>query len=222
MAKIKVSAFPWVPPFAQGLVRDIRARWALEEAGLDYDQQLLGADYKTSSSYRRLQPFGQVPAYEEDGLVLFESGAIVLHIAERSAALMPRDRASRARVTAWMFCALNTIEPPVLNLALIDFFHASEEWAKLRRPGAIKEIKLRLAELAACLDGRDYLENRFTAADLLMTSVLRALRHTDLVAQIPALENYRLRCEDRPAFKKALADQMANFATHSVADMTPN
>ncbi|HET7588273.1 MAG TPA: glutathione S-transferase family protein [Gammaproteobacteria bacterium] len=221
MTDIKISAFPWVPGFAQGLVRDIRARWALEEAGLAYEERLLGADYKSSQSYRALQPFAQVPVYEENGLVLFESGAIVLHIAERSEALMPADPDSRARITGWMFCALNTIEPPIMNLALVDFFHAGEEWAQLYRPAAIESIKSRLTELAARLDGRDYLEDRFSAADLLMTTVLRALRHTDLVAQIPALENYRLRCEARPAFQKALADQMATFARHTVADMTP-
>jgi glutathione S-transferase len=215
MTKIKVSAFPWVPPFAQGLVRDLRVRWALEEAGLTYEERLLDSDYKTSKSYRALQPFGQVPAYEEDGLVLFESGAIILHVAERSEALMPADSSSRARVSAWMFAAMNTVEPPVMNLALIDFFHAGEEWAKLRWPGAVEAIKSRLTDLAACLDERDYLENRFTAADLLMTTVLRALRDTDLVAQIPVLENYRLRCEARPAFQKALADQMATFAEHA-------
>jgi len=215
MATIKVSAFPWVPPFAQGLVRDIRVRWALEEAGLAYEERLLGPDYKTSKDYRALQPFGQVPSYEEGGLVLFESGAIVLHIAECSDVLMPPDPAGRARVTAWMFSALNTIEPPVMALALVDHFHAGEEWTRLRRPGTIEAIQSRLTDLAACLDGRDYLEGRFSAADLLMTTVLRALRETDLVAQIPALENYRLRCEARPAFQKALADQMAVFARHA-------
>lgn len=215
MAAIKVSAFPWVPPFAQGLVRDIRVRWALEEAGLDYEERLLGPDYKTSKKYRALQPFGKVPSYEEGGLVLFESGAIVLHIAERSEVLMPSDPDGRARVTAWMFCALNTIEPPIMDLAMVDHFHAGEEWAKLRRSGAIEAIQSKLTDLAACLNGRDYLEGRFTAADLLMTTVLRALRETDLVAQIPALENYRLRCEARPAFQKALAAQMATFARHA-------
>jgi len=208
---IRVSAFRWVPPFARGLVRDLRVRWALEEAGLPYEERLIGPEDQVSESYRGLQPFGQVPAYEEDGLVLFESGAIVLHVAERSEELMPSDPTRRARVTTWMFAALNTMEPRIQNLAEIDLFHAEEEWAKLRRPVAVEAAKTRLANLAGWLGGRDYLEDRFTAADLLMTTVLRILRHTDLVQQMPALEAYRLRCEARPAFQKALADQMAAF-----------
>lgn len=215
MTMIRISAFRWVPPFAQGLVRDLRVRWALEEAGLTYEERLIGSEDQTSESYRALQPFGQVPAYEEDGLVLFESGAIVLHVAERSDVLMPSDPSRRARVTTWMFAALNTMEPHIQNLAEIDLFHAEEEWAKLRRPAAVDAVKARLVNLSGWLDGRDYLEDRFTAADLLMTTVLRNLRHTDLVAQMPVLEAYRLRCEARPAFQSALADQMAPFAENT-------
>jgi glutathione S-transferase len=215
MTMIRVSAFRWVPPFAQGLVRDLRVRWALEEAGLAYQERLIGPEDQRSDSYRSLQPFGQVPAYEEDGLAMFESGAIVLHIAERSDALMPSDPGARARVKTWMFAALNTVEPHVQNLAEIDLFHAEKEWAKVRRPAAVEAVKVRLANLAGRLDGRDYLEGRFTAADLLMTTVLRILRHTDLVAEIPVLEAYRLRCEARPAFRKAVADQMAPFAANA-------
>jgi glutathione S-transferase len=212
---IKVSAFRWVPPFAQGLVRDHRVRWALEEAGLPYEERLLGPEEKKSESYRELQPFGQVPTYEEDGLVLFESGAIVLHIAERSEALMPRDPATRARVKTWVFAALNTVEPPIQGLAEIDLFNAGAEWAKQRRPAVVERVRDRLASLSAKLAGRDYLEGRFTAADLMMTAVLRILRHTELVAEVPVLEAYRLRCEDRPAFRKALADQMAPFKANA-------
>jgi glutathione S-transferase len=208
---IRVSAFRWVPPFARGLVRDLRVRWALEEAALPYEERLIGPEDQMSERYRGLQPFGQVPEYEEDGLVLFESGAIVLHVAERSETLMPADPKGRARVTAWMFAALNTIEPRIQNLAEIDLFHAEEEWAKLRRPAAVEGAQARLVHLAGWLGGRNYLEDRFTAADLLMTTVLRILRHTDMVAQMPVLEAYRLRCEARPAFQKALADQMAAF-----------
>jgi glutathione S-transferase len=215
MTVIKVSAFRWVPPFAQGLVRDLRVRWALEEAHLTYEERLIGPEDQTSKSYRGLQPFGQVPTYEEEGLVLFESGAIVLHVAERSEALMPSDPKSRARVTTWMFAALNTLEPPIQSLAAIDLFHAEEDWAKLRRPAAVEAVKARLAILSGWLHGRDYLEDRFTAADLLMTTVLRILRHTDLVAQMPALEAYRLRCEARPAFQKAIADQMSRFTENA-------
>ena len=215
MSTIKVSAFRWVPPFAQGLVRDLRVRWALEEAGLAYEERLLGRGDQASASYRCLQPFGQVPAYEEEGLVLFESGAIVLHVAEQSDALLPSDPAARARAITWMFAALNTLEPHIQNLAEIDLFHADKEWAKLRRPEVVAAVKERLASLASCLGERDYLEARFTAGDLLMTTVLRILRHTELVAEIPALEAYRLRCEARPAFQRALAAQMAPFAENA-------
>jgi glutathione S-transferase len=209
---IKVSAFRNVPPFARGLVRDLRVRWALEEAGLPYETRLLGPGDQGSKAYRALQPFGQVPAYEEDGgLSLFESGAIVLYIAEKSEALMPRDEKGRLRTTTWMFAALNSIEPQITNLTAIDLFHAKEDWAKQRRPGVLQLVQSRLNALADWLNGRDYLEDRFTAADLLMTTVLRIPRHCDLIAQIPVLESYRLRCEARPAFKKALAAQMADF-----------
>jgi glutathione S-transferase len=211
---IRVSAFRWVPPFAQGLVRELRVRWALEEAGLAYEERLIGPEDQATESYRALQPFGQVPAYEEDGLVIFESGAIVLHIAERSSALMPPEPGARERCKTWMFAALNTVEPPIQMLAEIDLFNAKEEWAKLRRPGAIKAVEGRLASLSDWLTGREYLEDRFTAADVLMTTVLRILRHTDLVAERPVLEAYRARCEARPAFRKALADHMAPFAVN--------
>jgi glutathione S-transferase len=214
---IRVSAFRWVPPFAQGLARDFRVRWALEEAGLPYEERLIGPEDQTTESYRALQPFGQIPAIEHDGLPLFESGAIVLHIAQQSEVLMPPDPAGRARVTCWAFAALNSIEPRVQALGEIDLFHADAEWAKQRRPAVEQAVKTRLAALAARFNGRDYLEDRFTAADILMTTVLRALRHTDLVAQISELEAYRLRCEARPAFQKAMADHLAPSAKNAPA-----
>ncbi len=218
---IKVSAFRWVPPVAQGLVRELRVRWALKEAGLVYEVRPIGPEDQASASYRRLQPFGQVPAYEEDGFVLFESGAILLHIAQKSESLMPSDPKGRARMTAWMFAALNSIEPRIMNLAEIDLFHAEEQWAKLRRPAAVDAVKARLTALSDWMDGRDYLEGRFTAADLLMTTVLRILRHTELISQMPILEAYRLRCEARPAFQTAMADHMALFAKHAPAEGRP-
>jgi glutathione S-transferase len=214
-AKIKISAFRWVPPFAQGLARDFRVRWALEEAGLAYEVRVIGPEDQKSPVYRKLQPFGQVPAYEEDGLVLFETGAIILHIAEKSDALMPADAKARARMTAWMFAALNSIEPRIQNLAEIDLFHAEEAWTKQRRPAAVEAVERRLSALAAWLEGRDYLEGRFTAADLLMTTVLHILRHTDLVTRNPILDGYRRRCEARPAFEKAMKDHLALFAQHA-------
>jgi len=209
---IRVSAFGWVPPFARGLVRDLRVRWALEEAGLPYRSDLIGPKDQESPGYRRRQPFGQVPDYSDEDVELFESGAIVLHIAERSESLLPEDPAGRARAIAWMFAAVNSIEPHIQNLAAIDLFYADEEWAKLRRPGAVEMVEKRLDQLDAWLDGREWLEDRFTAGDLMMTSVLRIPRHTDVVAGRPNLEAYRLRCEARPAFQRALAAQMGDFA----------
>jgi len=215
MSTITVTAFRWVPPFAQGLVRDLRVRWALEEAGLGYEERLITAEEQSSDGYHRLQPFGQVPVYQEDDLTLFESGAIVLHVAERSEALMPADPAGRARARTWAFAALNSVEPQIQQLAEIDLFHPDEAWAAQRRPAAVEAVQARLAKLARWLDGRDYLEDRFTAGDLLMTSVLRILRHTDLLAEVPVLDAYRQRCEARPAFQKALADQLAPFAANA-------
>ena len=213
---IVISAFKSVPPFAQGLVRDLRVRWALEEAGLPYEQRLLADGEKDSAGYREWQPFGQVPAFEEDAnggppLRLFESGAIVLHIGERSEALLPADSAARARAIQWLIAALNSIEPPIQHLAAIDLFYAGEEWAKQRRPGAEQMVQGRLAALAGALGDQDWLsDNRFTAGDLMMATVLRILRHTDLVAEA-GLGDYLARCEARPAFQRALSAQMAVF-----------
>jgi len=211
MNPITVTAFRWVPPPARGLVRDLRVRWALEEAGLPYTAKLIGPKDQASAEYREWQPFGQVPAYAQDGLELFESGAIVLHIAEQSDALMPTDAARRARVQTWLIAALNSIEPAVQQLTEIDLFHNGAEWTKQRRPQVEDFVKRRLAALAAWLGDREYLEGRYTAADLLMVTVLRNLRHTDLVAQYPTIKAYCERCEARPAFQKALRDQMADF-----------
>jgi glutathione S-transferase len=208
---IIVSAFRSVPPFAQGLVRDLRVRWALEEVGLAYEEKLLADGEKDSAEYRGWQPFGQVPAYEEDGLRLFESGAIVLHIAERSETLLPRDPAGKARATEWLIAALNSVEPHIQNLAAIDLFYAEEEWAKLRRPGAEDMVRGRLAAVRTALGNDEWLtDNRFSAGDLMMATVLRILRHTDLVAAAD-LGDYLARCEARPAFRRALEAQMAVF-----------
>jgi glutathione S-transferase len=209
---IKLSAFRWVPPFAQGLVRDLRVRWALEEVGQPYAVQLIGPEDKDSAAYRAKQPFGQVPAIEDDGFTLFESAAIVMRIGEKSDVLMPTDSESRSRTIAWMFAAMNTIEPHIQNLTILDLSYAKEDWAKQRRPGLLDMAQKRLAALAEFMKDREYLEgNRFTAADLLMTTVLRFLRHCDLVAQYPVLEAYMKRNEARPAFQRALAAQMSDF-----------
>src|SRR4051794_7753038 len=155
---ITVSAFKWVPEFAQGQVRDLRARWALEEAGLPYEARLLEQGDQDKAEYRALQPFGQVPILEEDGLVLFESGAIVLHIGERSEALLPKEAGARARATQWLIAALNSIEPFVMNVASIDLFYAQQEWAKLRRPGAVEFVQRRLSALSKALGDKPYLD----------------------------------------------------------------
>jgi glutathione S-transferase len=213
---IDCYAFRAVPPAVQGLVRDLRVRWALEEVGVPYRTTLLGigAGALPPSAYRTIQPFGQVPAIRDANLTLFESGAIVLHVAERGGGLLPDDPSARAHVIQWMFAALNTIEPRVDELAAIDLFHADQPWAKERRPGVVDGVRVRLTELASCLDGRDHLVGSFTAADILMTSVLRTLRHTDLLAEHPVLVAYKEGCEARPAFGRALAAHMADFDDH--------
>lgn len=208
---IEVTAFRWVPPFAQGYVRDLRVRWALEEAGLPYDANLIDPAIQASSDYRRWQPFGQVPAYRDGEVTLFESGAIVLHIAERSDALTPRDAAGRARTITWVLAALNTLEPHVQNLVALDVFHAGQPWVDGYRPHAEAIVADRLGQLSTWLDGRDYLEERFTAGDLMMTTVLRNLSGDATLARFPVLDRYRQRCEARPAFGRAMEAQMRPF-----------
>ena len=209
---ITISAFPWVPTFARGQVRDLRVRWACEEAGLPYDTRLLAQGEGDSPEYRALQPFGQVPIFVEDGFTLFESGAIVLHIGERSEALLPKDAKARAHAIQWLFAALNSIEPSIMNLALIDLFHANEEWAKLRRPGAEAFVRRRLGSLSSALGDKPFLDgNRFTAGDLMMATVLRILRHTDIVTSDRRLAAYVERCTARPAFRRALDAQLGDF-----------
>jgi len=209
---ITISAFKWVPDFARGQVRDLRVRWALEEAGLPYTTRLLEQGDQDQPQYRALQPFGQVPIFEEDGLVLFESGAIVLHIGERSEALLPRDSGARARATQWLIAALNSIEPCIMNVAAIDLFHAEQEWAKLRRPGAVAFVERRLAALTRSLGDKPFLDGeRFTAGDLMMATVLRILSHTDLVSREPRLAAYLGRCTARAAFIRALEAQLQDF-----------
>ena len=209
---IRISAFKWVPEFAQGQVRDLRARWALEEAGLPYKTRLLELGDQDKPDYRALQPFGQVPILEEDGLVLFESGAIVLHIGERSEMLLPKDAGARARATQWLIAALNSIEPFVMNVALIDLFYRNEEWAKLRRPGAVEFVQKRLSALSNSLGDKPYLDgDRFTAGDLMMSTDLRILNHTDIVTGDPRLAAYIERCITRPAFKRALDAQLGGY-----------
>ena len=216
-ASIQVSAFRWVPQFAQGYVRDLRVRWALEEAGLPYKAALIDRQIQSSESYRHWQPFGQVPAFKDDGVEMFESGAIVLHIAAKSEALAPRDEAGWARVTTWVIAALNSVEPHVQNLVSIDAFHAGEAWTKERRPQVEAMLNGRLAALCAWLDDKDYLEHRFTAGDLIMTTVLRELVDSGILSRFPVLDAYRRRCEARPAFGRALEAQLQAFRENAPA-----
>jgi glutathione S-transferase len=215
MNAIKLVAYRSVPPQAQGLVRDLRVRWALEEAGLAYEEQLISFGDQASPGHRKLQPFGQIPVYIEDGLTLFESGAIVLTIAERTHALMPSDSGARARVKQWIFSALNTLEPHIQQLVSNDLFRATEEWKNVNRPPVEQMVNKRLLELATRLNDHAFLEGGFTAADLMMSQVLRLLRHTNLVSAIPTLASYCRRCESRPAFQKALADQLRAYAANA-------
>lgn len=210
-ASVEITAFSWVPDFAQGQVRDLRVRWALEEAGTPYSVRKFHAAQPRPADYLQDQPFDQVPSYSDGDVRMFETGAIVLHIGERCPALLPTDAQGRARAMSWAFAALNSVEPHVQQLALIDLFYAGEEWAKLRRPGLVEFVEKRLDRVADYLGTRDWLEERFTAGDLLMATVLRILNHTELVSARPTLSGYLKRCEARPAFGRALAAQMADF-----------
>ena len=216
-AEIEITALKWVPEQAHGLVRDMRVRWALEEAGLAYRERLLDFLGDRSAEELAEQPFGQVPAYREGDVHLFESGAIVVHIAQRSDALMPSDPASRARALSWVFAAIDSVEKPLWNLVEINLSGGSE-WGRLRRPEVIHSIRRRLGQIADRLGERDYLEGRFTAGDLMMASVLRVLRRTDLIAEHPNLTAYQARCEARPAFQRALEAQLAAFKRHEPAE----
>jgi len=206
---ITISAFRWVPPFARGQVRDLRARWALEEAGLPYLTRLLEQGDQDKPDYRALQPFGQVPILEDDGQVLFETGAIVLHIGERSEALLPKDAQARARATQWLSAALSSIEPHIMNYVATQLFFADQAWAKERAPGARDFAQHRLSALAAALGDKPYLDGEvFTAGDLMMTTVLRI---APALVTDPRLTAYVERCTARPAFQRALDAQMGDF-----------
>jgi glutathione S-transferase len=212
-AQIEITAFRWVPEFAQGVVRDLRARWALEEAGLEYRVRLL--DQERPREYLLEQPFDQVPILRDGDLCIFESGAIVQYVGEKSEALLPSDTRGRFRAIQWTYAALNSVEPAITNLVLVDIFYAGEEWAKLRRPGAADFARLKLKRVSQWLGDKPWLEgDRFTIGDLIMVTSLRFLRHTDIVAEFPNLAAYVQRGEARPAFQRALEDQLSTFREH--------
>ena len=214
---IEISAFAWVPPFAQGYVKDIRPRWALAEAGFDYTVHLVSSNEADAPEYRRWQPFGQVPAYRDDAVELFESGAILLRIAERSDVLRPRDAQDAAQTQAWMFAALNSVEPKIDNLILPGTFHAGEDWVAGFRPHAERLVDLRLKSLTGWLDGRDWLTGRFGVADIAMATVLRGLQEEPVLADYPVVIAYMERCLARPAFRQALDAQLQTFAENEPA-----
>ena len=213
-ASTEITAFRWVPDFAAGLVRDLRIRWALEEIGRPYKVRLLDALHPRSADYFLEQPFGQVPAYRDEEVHLFESGAILIHLGLGDERLLPADVNGRGRAIAWLVAALNSVEPAIFELSAIDLFNRGEAWTRERRPQVIDKIRGRLRLLAEALGDRDWFEGRLTIGDLMMVSVLRNLRNTGLVAEQPRLAALVARGEARPAFQQALADQLAVFAAH--------
>jgi glutathione S-transferase len=218
---ITVTALKWVPPFAQGQVRDHRIRWVLNEVGWPYQCRLLDTADQLDPSYLAMQPFGQVPVMEETGRPpLFETGAILLDVAQRSGQLLPADEGQRALTISWLFAALNSIEPYLANLAEVDFFIQDAGMKEARRPGVLKAASQRLKQLSAALGDRHYLVgDSFTIADLMTASVLKILAHTDLLNRFPNLVAYRSRCLERPAYRKAIREQCADIARHTPADM---
>lgn len=202
-----VSALKNTPAFTHGVVRDIRVRWALEEIGRPYRTELYEGMTPRPEAYRGWQPFGQVPAFRDDGIEIFESGAILLYIAEQDERLLPRDPSGRWETISWLIAALNSVEPPLMQLVLLDIFYAGQDWVAAARGPTLDFVKRRLGDVAAALGDRDWLTGRFSIADIMMVTVLRNLRHTDIVGGFPALAAYQARGEARPAFQRAVADQ---------------
>jgi glutathione S-transferase len=211
---ITITAFERSPDGGKGLARDTRVRWALEEAGLPYDVRLVSFRAMKEPAHLALHPFGQIPTYEEDGLVLFETGAIVLHIAQRYSGLLPADDHARARAVTWMFAALNTVEPPILELVTARIFEGDKPWARERIPLVEERVRDRLRQLSARLGDADWLDGHFSAGDLMMVSVLLRLRPSGLLDEFPMLAAYVARGEARPAYQRAFAAQLAVNAPH--------
>ncbi len=214
---ITITAFERSPDGGKGLARDMRVRWALEEAGLPYDVRLLSFKAMREPAHLVLQPFGQIPTYEEGDLVLFESGAIIFHIAERNAGLLPRDVNARARAITWMFAALNTVEPPIVDRSIARFLEGDKSWYEERLAMIDKNISKRLGELSRCLGDDDWLDGAFSAGDLLMISVLQRIKSSGILDEYPNLSAYVARGEARPAYQRAFADQLAVFKAASTA-----
>lgn len=216
-ADVEISAFRWVPPFAQGLVRDLRIRWALEEIGRPYRVRLLDAMNPRPAEYFEEQPWGQVPIYKDNDVELFESGAILIHLGLQDERLLPNEQASRMRAIAWTIAALNSVEPAILNLQFVKVFHQQvfkqgEEWARQGSPGAQDFVRLKLKGVSDCLGDKQWLEDdRFTIGDLMMVAVLRQLRGTGIIEEFPNIAALMERAQARPAFSKALADQLSVF-----------
>ncbi len=206
-----ITAFERSPDRGQGLARDMRVRWAFEEVGQPYDVRLVSFGEMKQSAHRRLHPFGQIPTYEEGDLSLFESGAIVLHIAERHAGLLPDDANARARAIAWMFASLNTVEPPIVDRSMATLLERDRSWYAERLPMLDERVLVRLSELASRLGDAHWLDGAFSAGDLLMVTVLRRLNGSGLLEKYPNLSAYVARGEARPAYKRAFEDQLAVF-----------
>jgi glutathione S-transferase len=204
-----ITAFERSPDRGKGLARDMRVRWALEEVGQPYEVRLVSFGAMKDPAHRALHPFGQIPTYEEGDLVLFESGAIALHIAERHAGLLPDDANARARAIAWMFAALNTVEPPILDLQTTKFLEGDKTWYEQRLPVVEDRIRDRLGELSGRLGDADWLDGAFSAGDLMMVAVLLRLKPSGMLDEYPNLSGYVARGEARPAYKRAFDAQLA-------------
>lgn len=207
-----VTAFDWVPDFAKGLVRDLRVRWAFEETGRPYATHLYGAMNARPEDYLSWQPFDQVPAFQDGELRFFESGAILLYLGEQDERLLPADPQARWNATAWLFAALNSVEPQIGRLVSYDVFHAAEAWAKEARPSAAQMVERKLKRVNDALGEKEWLAGQFSIADIAMITVLSNLRHTDMVAAFPRLAAYLERGTCRPAYKRALEAQLADFS----------
>ena len=210
-----ITAFEQSPDKGEGQARDMRVRWALEEVGQPYDVRLVSFKTMKERAHRALHPFGQIPTYQEGDLALFESGAIVLHIAQRHAGLLPDDANARARAITWMFAALNTVEPPIVERGESMLFEADQPWYGQRLHVIEDRVRTRLGELSRRLGDADWLDGRFSAGDLLMVAVLRWLDGSSLLGEYPNLAAYVARGEARPAFKRAFDAQLAVFTAAS-------